>query len=171
MSGRPSTCGVIEFSRRSTYNLRLEHGRPEGRLKHTLNPDLDSLVEAYNAGVPIPEVGPKDLHEALRFSSEARAVLARHAPVQAEQGGASFFLEGLAERCSPDADVFSVFLRGCVLHEILKLDRINIEQRGPDRDELIIRVMAKMPLVALEFKDPEAILRRVLEFAKEHDLE
>lgn len=126
-----------------------------------MNAEVDALVERLNAGAPIPEADPNDLHAALLFLAEARGVMARDDPGRAQQRGVGFFLDDLATRCSRGADVFAVAVRGALLDVVLTLPRARPEQSGPGRDELITQAIAKMPLVAADLKDPDAILRRI----------
>jgi hypothetical protein len=124
-------------------------------------PDLESLVESLNAGEPVPTVEARDLRAALLFFPQARAVMDQYFintqtpnPQQL-----SFDLEELATRCSPEAKtegkLFAVVIRAMLVEELLKLSADKGEH------ETITEGIAKLPLLAAELKDPEAVLLRL----------
>ena len=124
--------------------------------------DFDSLIEGINAGGPVPIVEVQDLRSALLFFSEARAVLTRHYQDTLSQDPQqlSFFLEDLAIKCSPEANLLAVAIRGMLLEQILKLST-NVEEH-----ETITEEIAKMPLQATDLKDLETVFLRLRKMMK-----
>jgi len=124
-------------------------------------PDLESLVESLNAGEPVPTVEAMDIRAALLFFVETRAMIDRYyenAQTTNPQQ-LSFGLEDLATRCSPEAKgegkPFAVAIRAMLLEELLKLSADKEEY------ETITEGIAKLPLLAAELKNPEAVLLRL----------
>jgi hypothetical protein len=119
--------------------------------------DFDSLIESLIAGEHVPIAEVQDLRAALLFFSDARAVLARHYEDAQSQDPQqlSFFLEDLAMRCSPAANLLAVVIRGMLLEQILKLSA-DVEEH-----ETITGEIAKMPLLAADLKDPEGVFLRL----------
>jgi hypothetical protein len=124
-------------------------------------PDLESFVESLNTGEPVPTVEARDIRAALLFFVEARATMDRYyentqAPNPQQL---SFGLEDLATRCSPEAKgevkLFAVAIRAMLLEEILKLSADREER------ETITEGIAKLPLLAAELRNPEAVLLRL----------
>jgi hypothetical protein len=101
------------------------------------------------------------LRAALLFFVEARATMDRYyenAQTTNPQQ-LSFGLEDLATRCSPEAKagckLFAVAIRAMLLEEILKLSADREER------ETITEGIAKLPLLAAELRNPEAVLLRL----------
>src|SRR5215831_16369926 len=85
--------------------------------------DFGLLIESLNAGEPVPTAETKDLRAALLFFDETRSILAQHRKDIGSQDApqVSFFLDDLAERCSPDANVLAVAIRAMLLEQMLKM--------------------------------------------------
>lgn len=132
--------------------------------------DLESFVERLNAGEPIPEVKPEYLRAALSVLSDSRAILDR-AELLGTLAGLSrptigIFLGDRALSCMPSTEVLPAVLRAALASVILHLPRTHEERPDPVEDDFIVRMLAEIPLVAAELKDPEAILKRIEEMAR-----
>jgi hypothetical protein len=119
--------------------------------------DFGLLIESLNAGEPVPTVERQDLRAALLFFDETRSILARRHKDMGVQGApeVSFFLEDLAERCSPDANVPAVAIRAMLLEQMLKMTA------DPEEQGIIAEEVATMPLRAADLGEPETVLSRL----------
>jgi hypothetical protein len=91
------------------------------------------------------------------FFDETRSILAQH---RKDVGGqdapqVSFFLEDLAERCGPDANVPAVAIRAMLLEQMRTMTA------DPEEQGIIAEEVATVPLRAADLREPEAVLSRL----------